>query len=390
MAERRHAEIAGAGFSGLTIATALAQRGWSVRVHERAPEVRAFGAGIWLWDNGIRVLNAIGAVDEALDDCTEAKMWESWDHKGGLVDRMQFGVGGGSRVFCVVRQQLLMAILHAAERAGVEVRTNSEVVGATETGALTLASGETLKADLVIGADGVRSKVRDSLGLLKKRHVHIDGAIRVLIPRTKEEYETEEGRKIREWWSGSRRLLYTPCTHDVVYLCFTMMARDREATQIPLRKDVWTRSFPQLAHMIERVGNDGRYDRFETSTPYRWSKGRAAILGDAAHSMSPGLGQGGGSSLVGALTLAAMLEENAPIEGALAAWEAALRPLAEHTQFWSKITWPLIPWPAWIAKRYYAFPLARNWIAKQRMRPSLHVAKSTEGQALWTPKPAGA
>ncbi len=388
MAER-HVEIAGAGFSGLTIATALAQRGWSVRVHERAPEVRAFGAGIWLWDNGIRVLNAIGAADEALDGCTEAKVWESWDRTGDLIDRVQFGIGGGSRVFCVVRQQLLMAILHAAERAGVEVCTNSEAVGATADGALKLASGETLKADLVIGADGIRSKVRDSLGLLKRRHVHIDGAIRVLIPRTAEEYETEEGRKIREWWYGSRRLLYTPCSKDVVYLCFTMMARDKEAAEIPLRKEVWARSFPQLKHMIDRVGTDGRYDRFETSRLHRWSKGRVAIMGDAAHSMSPGLGQGGGSSLVSALTLPALIDEMGAIEPALEAWETALRPLAEHTQRWSKITWPLIPWPAWVARRYYAFPLAKGWIAKQRMRPSLHVAKGTEGHRLWVPTRAG-
>ena len=384
MAER-HAEIAGAGLSGLTIATALEQRGWSVRVHERAPAVRGVGAGIWLGVNGIRVLNAIGAADEALEGCTEAKVWESWDRTGGLVDRVQFGIGGGSRVFCVVRQQLLMAILHAAQRAGVEVRTNSEAIGATPEGSLKLANGETLKADLVIGADGIRSKVRDSLGLLKHRHVHIDGAIRVLIPRTAEEYETEEGCKIREWWYGTRRLLYTPCTKDVAYLCFTMMARDKEAVEIPLRKDVWTRSFPQLKHMIDRVGTEGRYDRFETSSLHRWSKGRVAIMGDAAHSMSPGLGQGGGSSLVSALTLPALIDELGAIEPALDAWEAALRPLAEHTQRWSKITWPLIPWPAGVAKRYYAFPLAKGWIAKQRMRPSLHIAKGTEGHALWTP-----
>jgi 2-polyprenyl-6-methoxyphenol hydroxylase-like FAD-dependent oxidoreductase len=385
MAGRRHAEIAGAGFSGLAVATALAQRGWSVRVHERAPEVRAFGAGIWLWDNGIRVLNALGAADEALDGCTEARVWESWDRKGGLVDRVEFGVGGASRVFCVVRQQLLQALLHAAERAGVVVETGSEATGARADGTLLLASGAALKADLVIGADGVRSSVRDSLGLLKKRHVHIDGAIRVLIPRTAEEYESAEGRKIREWWSGTRRLLYTPCTREVVYLCFTMMARDRAATAIPLRKEVWSRSLPRLAHLIERVGTDGRYDRFETSTPYRWSKGRVAILGDAAHSMSPGLGQGGGSSLVGALTLAALLEEGGTTEPALQGWEAALRPLAEHTQFWSKVTWPLIPWPAWLARRYYALPLAKGWIARQRMRPSLHVARGTEGQPIWVP-----
>ena len=66
MRDRRHAEIAGGGFTGLTLAAALAQRGWSVRVHERAAEIRAFGAGIWLWENGVRVLNAIGAADEGI------------------------------------------------------------------------------------------------------------------------------------------------------------------------------------------------------------------------------------------------------------------------------------------------------------------------------------
>ena len=49
----RHAEIAGGGFTGLTMGAALAQAGWTVRVHERTPEIRAFGAGIWIWDNGV-------------------------------------------------------------------------------------------------------------------------------------------------------------------------------------------------------------------------------------------------------------------------------------------------------------------------------------------------
>ena len=52
---RRHAEISGGGFAGLTAATALAQMGWSVRLHERAPELRAEGAGIVLWNNSLQV-----------------------------------------------------------------------------------------------------------------------------------------------------------------------------------------------------------------------------------------------------------------------------------------------------------------------------------------------
>jgi len=58
---KRHAEIAGAGFAGLTAACALAQRGWSVRVHERADRLRTTGAGIYIYENGLRVLEPAGA-----------------------------------------------------------------------------------------------------------------------------------------------------------------------------------------------------------------------------------------------------------------------------------------------------------------------------------------
>ena len=63
---KRHAEIAGAGFAGLTAACALAQRGWSVRVHERGQRLRTTGAGIYIYENGLRVLAAVGAYEEAV------------------------------------------------------------------------------------------------------------------------------------------------------------------------------------------------------------------------------------------------------------------------------------------------------------------------------------
>ena len=124
----RHAEIAGGGFTGLVMGAALARAGWTVRVHERTEEIRAFGAGIWIWDNGVRVLKAIGAADEALDGCTEAPTYISWDAKGRYIDEVPFAPITSidrSRMFCITRQQLLSAILGAAERAGVEIVTGS-------------------------------------------------------------------------------------------------------------------------------------------------------------------------------------------------------------------------------------------------------------------------
>ena len=388
MNETRHAEIAGGGFTGLTLAAALAQRGWTVRVHERAPQVRDFGAGIWLWENGVRVLNAIGAADDALAGCTEAPDWRSWDRRGRLIDHVEFG-RPYSRVFCLPREQLLQAIHVAATRAGAEIITGSEAVAGEAGGKLVTAGGISRSADLVVAADGVNSKVRDSLGLLARRREHIDGAIRLLVPHVASEYDDKESIRIKEWWRGNRRVLYTPCNRNVFYICLTMLANDREATALPVRKDVWKRSFPHLESIIARFGEEGRYDRFETTKLKRWSEGRVAVLGDAAHSMSPGLGQGCGTSIVNALALANMLDDSEDAAAALRLWEARQRPLAEHTQRWSKITWPLIPWPAWCARAYYNLPVGAGWIARQRRRPSEHIVYGTENVPLWMP-PGGA
>ena len=67
MRRARRAEIVGAGFAGLTAACALAQRGWSVRVHERASELRTTGAGIYIYENGLRVLEALQTGDRRQD-----------------------------------------------------------------------------------------------------------------------------------------------------------------------------------------------------------------------------------------------------------------------------------------------------------------------------------
>jgi len=71
MTERR-AEIVGAGFAGLAAACALAQRGWRVRVHERADRLRTTGAGIYIYENGLRVLESLGAYAEAVQDAPVA------------------------------------------------------------------------------------------------------------------------------------------------------------------------------------------------------------------------------------------------------------------------------------------------------------------------------
>ena len=119
MLRARRAEIVGAGFAGLAAACALAQRGWSVRVHERADQLRTTGAGIYIYENGLRVLEALGAYAEAVEGAPFAHTREVRDERNRVVsvhcwDR-------SSRVFSIVRQQVINALAAAAQRHGAEI-----------------------------------------------------------------------------------------------------------------------------------------------------------------------------------------------------------------------------------------------------------------------------
>src|SRR5438309_1358136 len=203
---QRRAEIVGAGFAGLAAACALAQRGWTVRVHERADRLRTTGAGIYVYENGLRVLEALGAYSEAVQGAPFANSREVRDDRNRVVSHHRWD--NSSRVFSIVRQQVINALAAAAARHGAEILTNSEAITATASGELTCANGDKTQADLIVAADGTNSKLRASLGLLSRRKPLADGAIRLLIEKTAEERNTADVGKTIEYWSGSRRILY--------------------------------------------------------------------------------------------------------------------------------------------------------------------------------------
>src|SRR5580700_3315468 len=143
MPHERHAEIVGAGFAGLTAACALAQRGWRVRVHERARELRAAGAGIYIYENGLRVLEAVGAYEAAIAGAPFAHTREVRDDRNRVISVHRWS---GSRVFSVVRQNVINALAAAASRAGAEIVTGSTVLAATPEGEIELAGGGRTRA----------------------------------------------------------------------------------------------------------------------------------------------------------------------------------------------------------------------------------------------------
>ncbi len=369
-AGRRHAEIAGAGFAGLAAATALAQHGWSVRVHERADRLRTTGAGIYLYENGLRVLEALGAYANAVRDAPLAHTRETRDQDDRVLAVHRWGDTG--RVFSILRQQVIDALAAAARRAGAEIVTNSQAVAATPEGVLVLADGRRLEADLIIAADGANSRLRDELHLLSKRRFLPDGAIRLLLDKTPEEMRSTEGGRTIEYWSGSRRILYTPCSPTQTYLALTMLDRDADAKSVPINQALWKAAFPHLGPLIARIGTQGRYDRFEVITLKRWSSGKVAVIGDAAHALPPNIGQGAGCAMMNALALAIHLDRTSDMTSALEAWERDERSLTEHTQRISVFLGLPTTWPAFLRRPFFSLAGRSKWLTRQRTRTALH------------------
>jgi 2-polyprenyl-6-methoxyphenol hydroxylase-like FAD-dependent oxidoreductase len=379
VAVRRHAEIAGGGIAGLVAAAALAQRGWSVRVHERAEHMRAYGAAIFTWYNLMRVLKAVGAWEEAIEGAAPFVVRESRDARNRVINTIVASDHPDERIFSISRRQLIQALANAAMRSGATIEVGAVAIGAEAGGALLMQDGRRLTADLVVGADGVYSKVRDSLGLARKRYPLGDGAIRLLVPRTKEELTSDMGRKAIEFWSGRRRIFFSPCSEHEVYLAFMLPAHDKEGTAVPLDHATWITSFPFLEDVIRRVGDDGRWDLFEYVELHKWSAGRVAIVGDAANAMSPNTGQGAGTAGMNALSLAVFVSEASKIEDGLARWEAKERVLTEHTQFVAGVWGALTRWPTFIRTPILRYGARSKWLMSHRQRAANHIPTGAEG-----------
>jgi 2-polyprenyl-6-methoxyphenol hydroxylase-like FAD-dependent oxidoreductase len=370
---QRHAEIVGGGFAGLTAACALAQRGWSVRVHERADRLRTTGAGIYIYENGLRVLEAVGAFAAATHGAPFAHTREVRDDQNRVISVHRWQ---GSRVFSIVRQTVINALAESATLSGAEIVLNSEAVSATPEGELTLTGGRTIKADLIVAADGTNSKLRDGLGLLAKRKFLVDGCTRLLIDKTPDERGTD-GATTVEYWSGSRRVLYTPCSETEVYIALTMLDSDEAAKEIPVNREVWKRWFPHLEQLIGRIRAAGRYDQFEYIRLKRWSAGKVAIIGDAAHAIPPNIGQGGGCAMMNALSLAVYLDRENDTATALDTWENNERAITDHTQRVSlMLGWPTT-WPPAIRAKTLALAGKSKWLVRQRTKTALHVPTGT-------------
>ncbi len=327
----KHAEIAGAGLVGLSTALLLRRIGWTVRVHERSPAVREIGAGIALHQGACSVLEHLGLMDAILAQGVDLDASQALDRTGRvLADRR---LTGAYRQVTIPRQTLIRILFDAVAGAGIEVRTSSRAVGATADGRLLLADGSAATADLVVGADGFHSAVRDSLDLAEAKVRRSNGATRALI----EHARTGERTALEEWWGPRNRVGILPVGAGLTYVYLSARESDERATRVPIDPAYWSRLFPGIDPVIfaKLSTVEGRHDAYPYVRARSWSAGRVAVVGDALNALPPSLGLGASLGLRNARLMADALVRGDDVTTALRQWEQRARPDTEWIQRWS-------------------------------------------------------
>jgi 2-methyl-3-hydroxypyridine 5-carboxylic acid dioxygenase len=324
----RTAEIAGGGLAGLALAAALGQRGWEVVVHEAADVLRSGGGGLYISRDGFWALEQLGQ-GEAFHRRSFAPLgFETW------IDGKLHRAHENDGVFrTALRQQLHTLLAETAWDAGVEIRTGARVIGASPEGALYFQDGRWRKGSVVIAADGVGSGLYEPLGITRDLVVHHDGLVRVLVDRR--DLPPGNWAMSKDCWSYQGvplRVLYSPCSETHCYLVMMVSTDDAARLALPIDPELWVPSFPMLETLLRRPPLEARVDRYSSIRLSEWTRGRAALIGDAAHAMPSSHARGANISMRNAVKLALVLAATEDVGAALAAWQAEMRPLTAEDQ----------------------------------------------------------
>jgi salicylate hydroxylase len=333
--------IAGGGIGGLAAALALIRKGCEVEVYEQAPELKEVGAGLQLSPNGTRVLYALGVGEElrALSCEAEGKeiriwntgeCWKLFDLGAVAIERYGFPY------FTVYRPDLLSVLAHAVqrERPGA-IRLGSKAVGFTQDKdrvALHLESGKTAHGDVLVGADGVHSRIRQTLFGADRPTFTGLIAWRGVIPM--EKLPRHMARMVGTNWVGpGGHVVHYPLRGgEVMNFVYALERSDWQieswsarGTQEELLNDVkgWHEDVQTL---VRNIPTPFKWALMVRAPMERWRVGHVTLLGDACHSMLPFLGQGANSAIEDGFILArALTELDSDIQGKLERYESARR-----------------------------------------------------------------
>jgi 2-polyprenyl-6-methoxyphenol hydroxylase-like FAD-dependent oxidoreductase len=340
--------IVGLGMGGATLACLLADRGADVTVLEQAEDPRPVGAGIWLQSMGQQVLDRLHLLEPLaavsrpvsrvrIETATGRELLDfSYDAMPGPVPAL--GVHRGA-LFCLLHEAVLAR--------GVPVRLGVPVTGVRPTAAgitVETAAGDHSSYDLVVGCDGSRSPVRRSMSVTVRDREYEYGALWAIV----EDPDALAADCLFQSLRGTRRYLgVLPTGQDRSSVFWSVRRRDMAgvlARGLPAWREEARPFAGRFAPLLDSVQEllPAGYRDVAVRAPYRLDGTRgAALVGDAAHAMSPQLGTGTSLALADAWALDHALAAHADLPTALAAYAGGRARHVRWYQWWTRLMMPV-------------------------------------------------
>ncbi|MFE7897240.1 FAD-dependent monooxygenase [Streptomyces sp. NPDC057424] len=331
------AVICGAGIAGLALANRLRQHGWEVHVVDRAPGPRTQGYMIDFFGPGYEALTAMGLQARLRELASPVEELRYIDGRGRVtvsVDYALFSKALNGEIVSIMRPEL-ERLLRESVTDEIDLRYGT-TVDRIDDGRAWLSDGTTLDADLIVGADGVHSRVR-SLAFGPER-----GYLRYLGLQTgafvftdPEVFEQIRGRFVLTE-TLNRQMGFYGLGEGRVAVFAVRRSTDPKLPEDP--REELRRAYAGMGDLTQRAlercppPDEIYYDQVAQIGMPRWTDGRVALVGDAAHAVSLVAGQGASLGVAGAYVLAERLHAAPSVPEALAGYERRWRPVATEVQ----------------------------------------------------------
>jgi salicylate hydroxylase len=343
-----HFIVVGAGIGGLSAALALQRYGFRASLYERATAAQELGAGVLMTPNAIHGLNFLGVGDKVTAFSNRSRGHEYRHYRTGDVLRRLpsadvYTTSYGAGVYYVHRADLHSALLAAVlandpdclhcNHAFTDFSQDEEGIVAR------FATGTCVEGDALIGADGCRSVVREALYGHEPVTYMGQVAFRALIPRSRLTHGFDFRRSM---YLGPDRLCLSYPLRKSALMNVVAIARQHawqeESWNVPAEVSELLELYGDFNEEVRGLINAieagtlfkwGLYDRPPLA---RWSYGRATLLGDAAHPMSPFLGQGAALAIEDGVVLARCIAEACDLQPAIALYERVRNPRTTAAQ----------------------------------------------------------